>query len=363
MKPQNSKQGRPFLGRLFFILSMLFLTLGLWQASATGLIQWSSEWRQGGIWDIQTIEGGFVVASLYADKVIVRLNERQKEYDFAKPIRLFSDGKGGVLAVGMHSPRLGHIGPTGEWKGESYFAGQYVVSAALVEKEDAWLVGFRKGRADNRRKKHFYAPEYAVFKWFLMPFPDRIPRQRIHIGGLTSMVIYDHEEWHEESTGIWRMLANQDHLFVVNDLAESVNCLSKGNGALVWRASTPPRPSGAVIWGDRILVCSAQAGVVEAYRLDDGGRIWSRPFGRGLIDMALFFDKVALVDYVHDRLLLVDPLEGVLVKEVEIGGGPRAIAADGNTLLIGLTVADEVVRLDAAWREVERIKLSAKESS
>ena len=169
---------------------------------------------------------------------------------------------------------------------------------------------------------------------------------------------YDNEVWHEETVGIWHLLRNRDRLYVINDQAESVNCLDAEGGRILWRAATSRRPTGAVIWADRLVVCSAQAGVVEAYRLDNGGRIWSKPVAPGLSRMIQFDKRLVITNRILDRLHVVDPLDGGLVSEVKVPGAPNAIYAADGKIHVGLDSLNQIVSFDSSFIELKRLNLA-----
>ena len=107
-----------------------------------------------------------------------------------------------------------------------------------------------------------------------------------------------------------------------------------------------------------MTLASAQGGVVEAFRLDNGGNIWRTETGVGPVDIAWFEGRIVVADRVHDRLLALDPLDGGIALERRLTGAPHALATDGATLLVGLDSTAQIVRLDASLAERERIDLT-----
>ncbi len=59
----------------------------------------------------------------------------------------------------------------------------------------------------------------------------------------------------------------------------------------------------------------------------------------------------------HNRLVLLDPLTGAVLKEIRLDGAPRALAPLEDGLLVGLDAAAQIVRLDWSWTEKQRWNL------
>lgn len=360
MKNDDGSKRRLHDGRLFFFLAVLLLAGGVAVALDSGSVIWSHAQRTGGINDLIVLRDGFAAARLYRNEISVYCRGRVLTHAYPNPIQLEPDGRGGAFILGLFARQIGRLTPDGQFGVPTSFPYKYVLTGVLAEPDGVWVIGHNKHRLKEKEKDVFYMPEYSRFEWLVYYFERELPRSLLLVRPAPWR--YDNEVWHEESAGIWRILATQHHLYVINDQAESIHCLSRRTGEIIWRAATPPRPSGTLLWGDRLVVASAQGGVVEAFRLDNGGRIWRAQLGVGPVDMASFAARIAVTDRVNDRLLVIDPIDGGVVKERRLTGAPHALATDGLTLLVGLDSTAQVVRLDSALNERERIDLDHGES-
>jgi len=351
--PNHTKRFDP--RRFFFILSGLLLIGGIVAGNSSGFTVWSRSFHQGGIFSLAGTDGTLVAAKFYRDQVQVLARDKLTALNWPKPARVVA-GDGVFYVIGLLNNKVACLTPNGNLRAETEFPANYVITALLPDRKGTWVAGYRKRRIDDRPKEHFFLPEYSRFEWFVEFHERGLPAGPVRFSHAARR--FDQQAWHEESGGFWRLLEQGGQLYLINDQAETITCLDKERGRIIWQAATPPRPTGAVIWGDRLLVCSAQGGVLAAYRLDNGGTIWNKALGRGLADLALFQNKIAISDMIHDRLLLVDPLNGMVVNELGLAGGPHALLSDGDRLAVGLDIADEVVWLDSTLREVQTKSLN-----
>jgi hypothetical protein len=109
-----------------------------------------------------------------------------------------------------------------------------------------------------------------------------------------------------------------------------------------------------LLWRDRVVVLSSLVGVVEAFRANDGVNLWRFPVGPGVTDMAPFGDRLVLADWAGDRVIEFDPDALRVTREQRLPGAPRALAADGEALWVGLEATQQLVRLNRDLVEEER---------
>ncbi len=356
MNHHNGSTRRLLDGRLFFYLAVLLLAAAIVVALDNGAVVWSRAQRSGGINDLIVLRDGIAAARLYRNEISVCRRGKVITHAYPNPIQLEPDGRGGAFILGLFARQIGRLSPEGRLGIPTSFPHKYVLTAVLAEEDGVWVIGHNKHRIADKDKDVFYMPEYSRYEWMVYYFEKELPRSLLLVRPAPWK--YDNEVWHEESAGIWRVLATQHHLYVINDQAESIHCLDRKVGRILWRAATSPRPTGALLWGDRLVLASAQGGVVEAFRLDNGGRIWRTQTGAGPVDIAWFEGRIVVADRVHDRLLALDPLDGGIALERRLTGAPHALAADGMTLLVGLDSTAQIVRLDASLDERERIDLA-----
>ncbi len=358
MLKQEETKRRPHLGRLFLWTTLGLLALGIWRYHASSGALWSLSQRDGGVTDVLALGDRVVAASLWGNRLVSCHDGGSLKFlPYDRPIQLLPDGYEGAYVLGLLSNTVGHLNSAFQIDRRTEFPPSTAITAVLSEPAGVCVVGYDRRRADERPKEVIYLPEISRFRWYVRCFTGMLPEgdARLDRGGTE----YTNDRWHEETGGVWRLAATRDRLIVVKDQAETINCLARDSGRLLWQASTGPRPTGAVIWGDRVLVASGQAGTVEAYRLDNGGRVWPQPaeVGRGLAGMALFADKIVMTDVVHNRLVMLDPVSGLVTKELKLDGGPRAMFVDADGLWIGLDSASALVHLDWAWRENKRCQI------
>jgi hypothetical protein len=331
--------------RLLF-LAGLFLAVGLWRAGASGLGIWSSSQRNGGVRAVLPVGRGWVAASTYANRLFFASDTKISAVPYHRPLQLFSDRHGGTYVLGLLGHRLDHLGPSGSWQDAVVFPEKVFVTTALAEPNTLWVVWYARKPVKQAEKTAFYMPELATFHWCIQKVrQDRIVGE--FTPGLVPFACFN-AEWHEETAGIWRLLASENRLFVINDEAETVTSLDKWDGHILWEASTEHRPTGGVIWNDRLVVSSAHAGTVEAYDLSNGKRLWPEPrlIGRGLTDVALVGDEIAATDFVHNRVLFIDPLQGTVARDMPVAGSPRALAPTDGKLLVGFDAVAELVQFN-----------------
>jgi len=350
----NQGQRRRHRRHWFLFLSCLFLTAGIWRASASGLAIWLGPQRSGGVWAVLPLGDGWVAAGTYGNRIYLNDGKKVRTIPYPRPLQVFPDQRGGAYVLGMLATRLDRIEPSGNLRNAVTFPFRFLITSVLAEPGGVWIAWQNRNIIPLRAQGKWAMPEVSAFRWCIKWFPGDLNWMDLH-PTYTPLACFK-DEWRDETAGIWQLLATDNRLFVVNDEAETVTCIEKQSGRLLWKMATLPRPTGAVIWEDRLLVSSAHAGAIEAYSLSDGQRIWPQPstIGRGVSGMTLLGDKVAAVDFMHDRVLLLDPSRGTVVKTIQVDGGPRALAPLGDGLLIGLDTVARLVRLDSSWHK-ERV--------
>jgi len=355
-EPVKRNTRRPQVGRLLFCLALVMFALSLWRAHDTGMNVWSHARRYGGLQQLIQTSDGLAAVQLYRDRVLWIQNSRVDGLSFERPMRLVPDGEGGVYVLGMLSSKVGRILPDGVRGNDTVFPANYCITALLPEDDGVWAAGYRLGLAEDEAKDIFYFPEYHKHEWFLQWFPGKLPSGEVR---LRDAIRFEDEVWHEETAGNWHLLATHDRLLVVNDQAESIHCLTRSGDHVIWRAATKKRPVAAVRWGDRLIVASGQSGVVEAFRLDNGGHLWSMNVATGLVDMIVADNVLIAADRAHDQLIVIDPLEGKVVREVDLAGGPHGLLLDGGNLVIGLDSANRLVWLNRKFKTEKQLDLAA----
>jgi hypothetical protein len=331
-------------------LSLVILAIGIWRASGSGLALWLGAQRFGGIRAMLPVASGWLAADVYRNQIYVSQDAQLLAIPYPRPLQFFPDQNGGAYVLGMLASRLDRIDSNGRLREALILPSKFYVRAALAESGGVWMVWHSRRRALKSTKANWYMPEIATFRWCLDWFGGLLDGRRFYPRDRGFACV--EEQWHEETAGTWRLLATADRLLVVNDEAETITCLSKETGHLLWKVPTRPRPTAAVIWHDRLLVSSAHADTVDAYRIDDGRSAWAQPasVGRGVADLALVGDQIAAADFVHDRLLLLDPSSGTVANELPVAGAPRSLAALPDGLLVGFDAIAKVVRFDRDWR-------------
>jgi len=350
---------RPRIGRLLFFLALLFLLLGTWRASSSRLAVWSHSVRHGEWTDLAALSQTPVIAGLYDDRVLIGVPPECSETTFPRPLRLLPDGRDGLFVVGLLTNRIGRIRVDGQVRPDTELPVNCFLTGILAERDGVWLTGYFSERIADGPKKTIYMPEYGRYRWFVLHEPLNLPTGRLLLPA--DRWVYDNETWHDESGGTWFLLSTERELLVVNDQAESATCLRKATGEILWRAETPPRPNGALLWNDNLIVASAQAGVLDFFDLRDGARQRRVEIGQGIADPVLFGGEIVVADWRTDRVLGVDPATGRVRKIRTLKAGPHLLETVDDELWIGLPTINRVLRLDKNFQEIGRWNWSDQE--
>lgn len=146
---------------------------------------------------------------------------------------------------------------------------------------------------------------------------------------------------------------------VLSTTLNRVHVLDLATGSLIW-AGGRSAPSGLTITGhasplvvDDKVYCSFSDGFVEAYNLDDGARLWSRPlavrgkeFSDADADPVMIDGRLFVASY-SDGIFALDPADGSIlwsrqasaVKSLAVDSG-RLIAGSGDGWVWGLDASD-----------------------
>lgn len=346
--PNSTK--RPFNGRLVFLISLLFLSLGVWRASSSRLAVWSHSLRHGEWTALAAVAGAPVLAGLYDDRVSIGALPQDSAMVFPRPMRLVDDGQSGLFVIGLLSNRIGRISADGHVRPDTELPVNCYLTGILADGDKVWMTGYYRHRIPNQPKQTIYMPEYGRYRWFVVNVPLEVPSGRLQLPA--DQWVYDNEIWHDESGGVWFLLSTERNLLIVNDQAETVTCIRKTTGEILWRSDTAPRPNSALLWGDELIVSSGQAGVLDFFNLQSGKRQRRIEVAKGITDMAWYNDELVTADWQANRLLGINPGAGEVRTIRSLSSGPRLLAVQGEELWVALAAVNRVTRLDRSYREI-----------